>query len=55
MLTKKHTILILTILYFSLFFGVYLNDSLGGAFQIIKDSFIFLKNLGMIFLYFIKL
>ena len=34
MLTKKYTILILTILYFSLFLGVYLDeDSLGGAFS----------------------
>ena len=34
MLTKKHTILILTILYLSLFLGIYLNeDLLGGAFD----------------------
>ncbi len=40
MLTKKHTIVILTILYFSLFFGVYLNeDSLGGALSDYKGLF----------------
>ena len=40
MLTKKHTTTILTILYFSLFFGVYLNeDSLGGAFSDYKGLF----------------
>ncbi len=40
MLIKKHTIVILTILYFSLFLGFYLNeDSLGGAFTDYKGLF----------------
>ena len=40
MLTKKHTIVILTILYLSLFLGIYLNeDSLGGAFSDYKGLF----------------
>lgn len=40
MLTKKHTIIILTILYLSLFLGIYLNeDSLGGAFSDYRGLF----------------
>ena len=40
MLTKKHTILILIVLYLSLFLGLYLNeDSLGGAFSDYKGLF----------------
>ena len=33
MVTKKHTIILLTILYFSLFVGIYFNEDLiGGAY-----------------------
>ena len=40
MLTKKHTILLLIVLYLSLFIGLYLNeDSLGGAFSDYKGLF----------------
>ena len=40
MLTKKHTILILIVLYLSLFLGLYFNeDSLGGAFSDYKGLF----------------
>ena len=40
MLTKKHTIIILIILYLSLFLGFYLNeDSLGGAYSDYKGLF----------------
>ena len=40
MVTKKHTIIILTILYFSLFGGIYINEDLiGGAFNDYKGHF----------------
>ncbi len=40
MVTKKHTIIILTILYLSLFVGIYINEDLiGGAFNDYKGLF----------------
>ena len=52
MLTKKYTILILTILYFSLFLGVYLDeDSLGGAFSDYKGLYYITENFKNNFIY----
>ena len=52
MLTKKYTILILTILYFSLFLGFYLDeDSLGGAFSDYKGLYYISENFKNNFIY----
>ena len=52
MLTKKYTILILTILYFSLFLGVYLDeDSLGGAFSDYEGLYYITENFKNNFIY----
>ena len=52
MLTKKYTILILTILYISLFLGVYLDeDSLGGAFSDYKGLYYITENFKNNFIY----